>query len=121
MEWKDIWKEEPPRNEEIFFMTGDEDIHYGEIFSDEKLRKCGFHSFYCKEDYFCDSNTKYENRVIYWFPIPNQPERSKREDSRCTNCFQIEEAIGRCFSQDGFCLECGRLVRCGALSIVETQ
>ncbi len=80
MEWKDIWKDEPPRNEEIFFMTGDKMIHIGEIFSEEKLRKCIFRSFTYKEDYECDSLTKYENRVIYWFPIPKQPESSKRED-----------------------------------------
>ena len=114
MEWKDIWKEEPPRNEEIFFMTGDEDIHYGEIFSDEKLRKCGFHSFYCKEDYFCDSNTKYENRVIYWFPIPNQPERSKRED--CDLVYVDPETGGKTPVYGLFDPR-----RCGALNIVETQ
>jgi len=82
MEWKDIWIEEPPRNEEIFFMTGDETIHLGEIFSEDKLRKCKFHSFTSKADYECDSKTPYEDRVIYWFPIPKQPERLNLEDAK---------------------------------------
>jgi len=68
--WKNIWKEEPPRNTDIFFMTGDETIHHGEIFSDEKIRKCKFHSFTHKEDYECDSLTPIQDRVLYWFPIP---------------------------------------------------
>lgn len=73
MKWKDIWKEEPPRNEEILFMTGDEEIHIGEIFSNEKLRKCKFHSYNQKDDYECDVITPYDERVIYWFPIPEKP------------------------------------------------
>lgn len=75
MEWKDIWKEEPPRNEEILFMTGDEDVHLGEIFSEEKLRKCKFYSYISKDDYECDSSTPYEERVTHWFPIPKLPEK----------------------------------------------
>lgn len=80
MHWKDIWNEEPPRNEEIFFMTGDETIHLGEIFSEEKLRKCKFHSFYAKCDYQCDTLTPYQERVIYWYPVPIIPESFKRKD-----------------------------------------
>ena len=80
MEWKDIWITEPPRNEEILFMIGNEEVHIGEIFSLEKLRKCRFYSFLRNCEYECDSETPYEQRVIYWFPIPQQPERSKRED-----------------------------------------
>lgn len=66
-----------------------------------------------------------------WLKIPtqysvlhntiNQPERSKREDSHCINCFELEKACDNCFSGDGTCFKCGRLVRCGALNIVETQ
>ncbi len=81
MEWKDIWKEEPPRNKEIFFITGDEEIHIGYINSNEKLRKSNFYSYHKDCDFSCDSTTSFEERVIYWFPIPDQPERSKREDS----------------------------------------
>jgi hypothetical protein len=73
MEWKDIWKEEPPRNEEIIFMTGDKEIHIGEIFPDDKLRKCKFNSYNTKYYYECDLSTPYEERVIYWFPIPKLP------------------------------------------------
>lgn len=72
-EFIDIWKQEPPRNEEILFMTGDETIHIGGIFSDEKLRKCNFHSFYTKSDYACDSQTPIEDRVLYWHPLPTIP------------------------------------------------
>ena len=68
--WKDIWKEEPLRNTEILFMTGDESIHIGEIFSDEKLRKCKFYSFVDKCDYECDLQTELNERVLYWFPLP---------------------------------------------------
>jgi len=71
--WKDIWIEEPPRYEEILFMTGDETIHLGLILSQEKLRKCLFHSFFSKSDYGCDSNECYSARVLYWFPIPETP------------------------------------------------
>lgn len=74
MIWKDIWKEEPPRNKEILFVTGDGDIHLGVIFDEKKLRECKFCSFNRKDDYGCDSFTEYEDRVILWFPIPNVPE-----------------------------------------------
>jgi hypothetical protein len=73
MEWKDIWKEEPPRHSEILFALGDESVHIGEIFSEEKLRKCAFHSFNDKYFYECDKNTPYEERVIYWHPLPRPP------------------------------------------------
>ncbi len=89
MEWKNIWKQEPPRNEDIFFMTGDGDIHLGLIFSEEKLRKCKFYSFYKKYDYECDLQTPYDKRVIYWFPIPKQPERSNPEGQQYGNSEQL--------------------------------
>lgn len=73
MEWINIWKKEPPRNTEIWFYTGDGTVHLGEIFSEEKLRKCSFHSYYAKDDYDCDANTAYEDRVLYWFPLPELP------------------------------------------------
>jgi hypothetical protein len=69
-QWLDIWKHEPPRCEEILFMTGDENIHLGEIFSNEKLRKCSFYSYIDKADYDCDAITLLEKRVIYWAPLP---------------------------------------------------
>jgi hypothetical protein len=72
-EWKDIWKEEPLRNEEILFMTGDKNIHLGEIYSEEKLRKCQFYSYIDKSYYDCDKLTDFSDRVIYWFPIPKIP------------------------------------------------
>lgn len=50
----------------------------------------------------------------------DQPERSKREDSHCSNCFELEKVCENSFSQDGFCPECGRIVRCGALNSMET-
>lgn len=73
MEWIDIWKHNPPRNTEILFMTGNDDIHIGEIFSQEKLRKCQFYSYINKCDYDCDINTKIEERVVFWFPLPIKP------------------------------------------------
>jgi hypothetical protein len=76
MEWLDIWKVEPPRNEEIIFMTGDGKVHVGEIFSDEKLRKCSFHSFSRKCDYECDLQTPLEDRVIYWHSLPKLPKEA---------------------------------------------
>lgn len=79
MEWKDIWKEDPPRNEEILFLVGDGEIHIGELWGSEKLRKCTFRSFLRHGDYECDKNTDYENRVLYWCPIPEIPEL-KEED-----------------------------------------
>ena len=99
MEWIDIWIKDPHRNEEILFMTGDEEIHLGEIFSQEKLRKCKFYSYVRKCDYECDLKTPYEERVIYWFPLPKQPERSKREDfdEFCKN--KIDELLPLCQKQ----------------------
>lgn len=73
MEWKDIWLENPPRNEEILFMTGNEEIHLGVIFSEEKLRKCSFYSYVKKELFDCDLHSSFEKRVFYWFPIPEIP------------------------------------------------
>lgn len=73
MEWIDIWKHEPPRNQEILFLTGDKEVHFGEIYSEEKLRKCSFRSYVTKEYYYCDKTTDFEDRVIYWYPIPKPP------------------------------------------------
>lgn len=72
-EWKDPFEEEPPRHEEILFMTGDEKIHLGEIFSDEKLRKAPFRSFFYRTEFFCDTKEELEDRVIYWHPLPTLP------------------------------------------------
>lgn len=72
MSWIDIWKHEPIRNTEILFMTGDQAVHIGEIFSEEKLRKCSFYSFIDKEYYECDSKTDIEERVIFWCPLPKR-------------------------------------------------
>jgi hypothetical protein len=74
IEWMDIWTNDPIRNEEMLFITGDKEIHYGEIFSQEKLRKCKFHCFVCKADYECDSTTELQGRVTHWIPIPEPPE-----------------------------------------------
>jgi hypothetical protein len=74
MKWKNIWKEEPPRNQEIFFMLGNGDVHHGMIFSEEKLRKCDFRSFMTKEDFRCDEDEVYNDRVIWWFPMPEEEE-----------------------------------------------
>lgn len=68
---------------------------------------------------FWDSEGPRMHQPSFWRPY--QPERSKREDSQCINCFELEKACDNCFSGDGTCFKCGRLVRCGALNIVETQ
>jgi len=68
--WLDIWKKEPPRNEEILFKLGNEEIHIGEIFSEEKLRECQFYSFVDKCYYDCDSVTPMEEKVTHWHPLP---------------------------------------------------
>ena len=73
--WKDIWKEEPPRDEDILFMTGDEDVHLGFLSGSEKLRKCQFISYTSHDFYDCDKQTDYEDRVIYWHPLPEIPEK----------------------------------------------
>jgi len=70
LEWLDIWKYEPPRNREILFMTGDQEVHLGEIYSEEKLIKCSFHSFLRKCEYHCDSKIPLKERVLYWHPLP---------------------------------------------------
>ncbi len=72
--WKDIWKEEPPRNKDILFMTGDKNQHIGCIFREEKLRKCNFHSYHTKLDYDCDGFTPLDERVLYWYPLPKLKE-----------------------------------------------
>ena len=68
--WKDIWKEEPPKNIDILFMTGDEEIHIGYLSGNEKLRKCQFRSYFLNEFYDCDKLTEYSERVIYWHQLP---------------------------------------------------
>jgi hypothetical protein len=68
--WKDIWKEEPPRNEDILFMTGSEQIRIGRIFSEEKLRKCEFHCYVENRYYDCDQQTELKERVLFWHPLP---------------------------------------------------
>ncbi len=79
IEWKDIFKEEPTRYEEILFQIGDGSVHIGEIFSEEKLRKCQFYSFVDKCYFDCDLGTPIDERVIYWHPLPKQPERSRQK------------------------------------------
>jgi hypothetical protein len=62
-----------PRNIEILFMTGDETIHIGMVFGEEKIRKCIFHSFKSYEErsyYDCDPSTPHQERVVYWHPLP---------------------------------------------------
>ena len=68
--WIDIWEKEPLRNEEILFKLGNEEIHIGEIFSEEKLRKCQFYSFMDRFYYDCDSVAPMEERVTHWHPLP---------------------------------------------------
>ena len=68
--WIDIWKEEPPRNEDILFMTGDERVHWGCIFDELKLRKCEFRSYTDQDNYDCDGHTLISDRVLYWHPLP---------------------------------------------------
>ena len=70
--WLDIFKHDPPRNEEILFLTGNGEVHLGEIYSEEKIRKCQFRSHVTKDYYDCDSTTDYEDRVICWCPIPKR-------------------------------------------------
>ncbi len=70
LKWIDIWKEEPPRCEDILFMTGDEEVHIGFIKRDEILRKCEFYSYIRRDCYDCDVGEPIENRVLYWFPLP---------------------------------------------------
>lgn len=74
MFWKDIFKEDPLRNEEILFMTGNQSVHLGEIFSEEKIRKCQFRSYLDKTYYDCDKATDFDDRVIYWHPLPKLKE-----------------------------------------------
>ena len=74
IEWIDIWEEEPPRGEEILFVTGDGEVHLGELWGEEKLRKCKFHCFTRADDYECDATTPYDERVLLWFPIPTLPQ-----------------------------------------------
>ena len=78
--WINIWEVEPPRNEDILFMIGDEEVHLGSIFTEDKLRKCQFHSYLRYKDYACDKTTPMQNRVIYWHPLPTLPEKNERGD-----------------------------------------
>jgi len=80
MTWIDIWEEEPPRNEEILFLIGKGDIHFGTIYGTEKLRKCTFYSFCNKNNYSCDASEEYQYRVVYWCPVPKCPELLNSED-----------------------------------------
>jgi hypothetical protein len=74
-EWMKI-TEAVPRDTDILFMTGDECLHHGIVMGNEKIRKCIFRSYYYRENYDSDSNTDYDDRVIYWHPIPKLPEES---------------------------------------------
>lgn len=75
--WKDIWdeEEEPPRDQEIFFLTGDGEAHIGMLMGYEKLRKCEFHSFKNGIIYQCGSLEPLLERVLYWFPFPEIPKQ----------------------------------------------
>jgi hypothetical protein len=111
VDWKEIKKEWPPEDKDVLIWDGNyynvAQLSWKEGENDEIpvfQTGCG-----------CGNRD-----VILWSFLPDQPERSKREDSLCTNCFELEEAIGKCFSQEGICPKCGRIVRCGALNTMET-
>jgi len=70
--WFDIWEEEPPRYEEIEFLTGDCIPHKGMLIGFEKLRKCEFHDFDNHDLYECDGAEIYEQRVLFWRPIKEE-------------------------------------------------
>lgn len=70
--WFDIWKEEPPRYEDIFFMTGDGFRYQGMLIGFQKLRKCQFHDYIGRESYDCDLSEDYLNRVVFWKPIEEE-------------------------------------------------
>jgi hypothetical protein len=74
MKWKDIWKEEPPIFTEILFKLGNGNVHNGEIYDREKLRKCRFYSHVTDKDYECDTLTPLSERVLFWYPIPQDHE-----------------------------------------------
>lgn len=75
MEWKDIWEEEPPRNEEILFMTGDDVIHWGVILDTKKLKECKFRSFSSQRYFECNIETPSDKRVSHWLPLPKKPKK----------------------------------------------
>ncbi len=89
-EWIDIWKKEPPRDKEILFMTGDEEIHLGELNGSEKLRKCCFRSFTKHDNYDCDLRTPLHDRVIYWHPLPTIPFRNNPYLDDMPECYVPE-------------------------------
>lgn len=65
-EWKDIWEDEPPRYEDIYFKLGDGSIHKGMCTGFEKLRKCVFHSFTDSCNFDCDTCIDLLDRVVEW-------------------------------------------------------
>jgi hypothetical protein len=69
MIWKDIKKDKPPENEEILFMTGDKEIHLGELFIDQEFK---FYCYAIRDFYYCKQGTPIEVRVLYWLPIQHQ-------------------------------------------------
>jgi len=65
------------------------------------------------EDYgFLDANDQLMHSN-FWYPLPNQPERSKRED--CDRCTKLQEPINGCcyteISQMRCSEHCGNTVR----------
>ncbi|GEM_PF-5392821 len=71
-EWLDIWECEPPAYEDIYFITGDNVSHFGQLIGYEKLRKCQFLDFRSYKEYDCDASVDLNERVIKWAKI-NQP------------------------------------------------
>jgi hypothetical protein len=119
MNWINIDNDKPPLNTKVLVTDGEGLFWVAERWIQEtKGKKEFFKSVICT---CCNQEYEYATPKYWSFIQFNQPERSKRDDSHCHNCFEIEKAIGNCFSQDGICAKCGRYVRCGALNTDESQ
>lgn len=87
MGWLDISKIKPDENQIIiiFYNNALSVINYNSSFSDQYLYSStrGFHEVSL-------------DKITYWMPAPNQPERSKRENSQCgMRCSELYENIER--------------------------
>jgi len=79
MEWLDIWKEEPPRDDLILVLAND--IPYiGTVIGTEKLRKIYFLIDESGEKLEFCARAPVEERITHWCKLPQLPNIPKVED-----------------------------------------
>ncbi len=70
MTWIEISEKLPEPYEEILFLVGGEEIHFGHLQGLVTHKDCEFYSFNEKKGYKYDLQIEFDERVTKWLQIP---------------------------------------------------